>query len=257
MTMNRDDAVRRQVRALISMHRRGALGGETMPEDAAPDLPRNSAERAHYFTLGMALNYQRNSYALWKSCTAAWQTPRDRWIFDPNAVTQRTTEDLRDTLVRHRVALQPNNHVRNWRTICESLTASYEGDIRVLFGRCAYRISRIKDEVSGARKRFPYLGGTKICNYWLYVMLNYTDFGLTEKAALNVAPDTNVIAASHRLGLICDAELAQSGIAERVAERWRVQLEGTGLDPIDVHTPLWLWSRGKFATIVDGGDSPC
>src|SRR6201995_3938121 len=98
------------------MPRRGALGGETMPEDAAPKLARDSRDLAHYFTLGMALNYQRNSYTLWKSCTAAWNVAADRWVFDPNAVVARDVDALRETLVRHRAALQPNNHVRNWRT---------------------------------------------------------------------------------------------------------------------------------------------
>jgi len=34
-----------------------------------------------------------------------------------------------------------------------------------------------------------------------------------------------------------------------VAERWKTLLEGTELDPIDVHTPLWLWSRSGFIHI--------
>ena len=243
-------SVLHKVRALIAMHRRGALGGETMPEDAAPKLGRRSRELALYFTLGMALNYQRNSYALWKSCTAAWGTVEDRWVLDPNAVMARDVEALRETLVRHRVALQPNNHTRNWRTICESLAADYGGDVRVLFARCGGDIAAIKALVSGAKKQFPYLGGTKICNYWLYVMLNYTDLGLTGKAALNVAPDTNVMAASVVLGLISEAERAASGGSELTAERWRALLAETALDPIDVHTPLWLWSRAGFPAIA-------
>ena len=32
-----------------------------------------------------------------------------------------------------------------------------------------------------------------------------------------------------------------------IAKRWEEMLEGTDLKPIDVHTPMWLWSRGKFA----------
>lgn len=37
-----------------------------MPEDANPNLEKNSLENYLYFTLPMALNYQRNSYTLWK-----------------------------------------------------------------------------------------------------------------------------------------------------------------------------------------------
>ena len=32
----------------------------------------------------------------------------------------------------------------------------------------------------------------------------------------------------------------------KLAERWKELLMGTDLAPIDVHTPMWLWSRGKF-----------
>ena len=27
---------------------------------------------------------------------------------------------------------------------------------------------------------------------------------------------------------------------------WAELFEGTELVPIDIHTPMWLWSRGKF-----------
>lgn len=28
--------------------------------------------------------------------------------------------------------------------------------------------------------------------------------------------------------------------------RWQTAMKGTDLVPIDVHTPMWLWIRGKF-----------
>ena len=31
-----------------------------------------------------------------------------------------------------------------------------------------------------------------------------------------------------------------------LTERWKALLTGTDIAPIDVHTPMWLWSRGKF-----------
>ena len=40
---------------------------EVMPEDANPGLKKNSLENYLYFTLPMALNYQRNSYTLWQA----------------------------------------------------------------------------------------------------------------------------------------------------------------------------------------------
>lgn len=51
---------------LVAMHRKGLLGGEVMPEDALIDIvPKDNLPDV--ITLGMALNYQRNSYTLRKS----------------------------------------------------------------------------------------------------------------------------------------------------------------------------------------------
>lgn len=242
------------IRQLIRMHQEGRLGGEIMPEDVHPKLDPSSAELAHYFTLGMALNYQRNSYSLWRSCTAAWDDVGSRWAFQPSVVSRHSTEELARCLVGHKVALQPNNHVRIWSTICRSLCDLYGGDVRNLFDAAERRISRVKHLLAQHKAGFPYLSGTKISNYWLYVMLQYTDQGLTEKWELNVAPDTHVIAATVRLGLI-EPHVAQSvACRELVAAKWKQVLAGTGIDPIEVHTPLWLWSRTGFAAIGRGGE---
>jgi hypothetical protein len=61
-----------------------------------------------------------------------------------------------------------------------------------------------------------------------------------------VAPDRHVIAASLRLGLVAANEAHGAALTARVAERWRETLSGVGLLPIDLHTPLWLWSRAGF-----------
>lgn len=53
-----------QVDKLIEMYNNGELGGEVMPEDANPHFEKYSLENYLYFTLPMALNYQRNSYTL-------------------------------------------------------------------------------------------------------------------------------------------------------------------------------------------------
>lgn len=51
---------------LMAMYKNGYLGGEVMPEDANPNLRKDSLENYLYFTLPMALNYQRNSYTYGK-----------------------------------------------------------------------------------------------------------------------------------------------------------------------------------------------
>lgn len=54
-----------KIHRLIELHKNGVLGGEIMPEDENPNLSKESNENYIYFTLLMALNYQRNSYKLW------------------------------------------------------------------------------------------------------------------------------------------------------------------------------------------------
>ena len=86
----------------------------------------------------------------------------------------------------------------------------------------------------------------KVCNYWLYVMEQYTDVKFVDRENITVAPDTHVIQASQRLGVISEEEMLAANVQQLVAERWAELLLGTGLVPIDIHTPMWLWSRGKF-----------
>lgn len=59
-----------------------------------------------------------------------------------------------------------------------------------------------------------------------------------------------MIQASERLGVITSEEATQSNVQELVATRWQEILKRTDLVPIDVHTPMWLWSRGKFTVEI-------
>ncbi|MCM1156397.1 MAG: hypothetical protein NC314_05330 [Roseburia sp.] len=93
---------------------------------------------------------------------------------------------------------------------------------------------------------------SKLLKYkdWLYVMEQYTDVRFTDRENITVAPDTHVIQASERLGIISAQEMKAGNIQEIVAERWKALLKETDLVPIDVHTPMWLWSRGKFSVDI-------
>lgn len=108
-------------------------------------------------------------------------------------------------------------------------------------------VNRIRDFIQKEHKKeFPYLSGTKICNYWLYVLYQYTDKKYENIENLTVAPDTHVCKATYQLGLLTEEELHSSHVQEIVIERWQKLLNGTKYKPIDVHTPLWLWSRNGF-----------
>ena len=244
--MNKRDEILTEVNKLVCAYKQGLLGGEKMPEDENPHLVKGSKENYMYFTLPMALNYQRNSYVLWECANRMYADKEARRGFDSREVCAMPEELLRKYLVEYKVALQPNKQPLIWKKLCETIEEKLDGDIRNLFAANADSVKKIKDYINENKKDFPYLGGNKICNYWLYVMEQYTDVQFNDRENISVAPDTHVIQASQRLGVISEEEMYLANVQQIVVERWAELLKGTELKQIDVHTPMWLWSRGKF-----------
>lgn len=239
-----------KTRKLIEMYKKGELGGEVMPEDANPHLESDSLENYLYFTLPMALNYQRNSYILWESVLKTYQDEQTRFVFDPKECLKKRFSQLQEALVKYRVALQKEKQVEIWLKLSETFVELYDGDIRKMFIEQEKDVNKIRNFIQVEnKKKFPYLSGTKICNYWLYVIYQYTNMRYKNIESLTVAPDTHVCKATYRLGLINKRELESSNVQKIVIEKWQKLLEGTDLKPIDVHTPLWLWSRNGFKEI--------
>jgi hypothetical protein len=76
-------------------------------------------------------------------------------------------------------------------------------------------------------------------------MSEYGEVELKNRSFIEIAPDTHVIQASIRLGLLSREEVDNFS-REEISKIWRALLKGTDIDPIDVHSPLWFWSRGGF-----------
>lgn len=237
-----------KVDQLVCAYKQGLLGGEKMPEDENPHLDKASKENYMYFTLPMALNYQRNSYALWECANKMYKSANV--VFDSKEVCKLSDELLRKYLVEYKVALQPNKQPLIWKKLCETVENQLNGDIRNLFVMNDFSVRKIKEFIQDNKKAFPYLGGNKICNYWLHVLEQYTDVTFVDRENITVAPDTHVLQASIKLGVISEHESQQSNVQLILAERWDELLKGSGLKPIDVHTPMWLWSRGRFAADI-------
>lgn len=239
-----------KVEKLIVMYKNGELGGEIMPEDRNPNFEKSSIENYLYFTLPMALNYQRNSYTLWESALKTYKDKETRFVFTPKICLEKSFEEVQNALTKYKVALQKQKQTEIWITLCKTFIDLYDGDIRKLFDSLDNDVDKIRNFIQKEnKKKFPYLSGTKICNYWLYVIWQYTDRNYKNIENLTVAPDTHVIKATHRLGLISDEELNKSDVQIIVIDRWNELFKGTKYKPIDIHTPLWLWSRNGFKEI--------
>lgn len=244
--MDNRDEILVKVNKLVHAYKQGILGGEKMPEDENPHLEKDSRQNYMYFTLPMALNYQRNSYVLWECANRMYADKDAKMVFDSKEVCLMSEELLRKYLVEYKVALQPNKQPVIWKQLCETIENRLDGDIRNLFSINDYSVKKIKEYIQNNKKDFPYLGGNKICNYWLYVLEQYTDIEFVDRENITVAPDTHVIQASQKLGVISAEEAELANIQIILAKRWENLLRGTDLKPIDIHTPMWLWSRGKF-----------
>lgn len=236
-----------KVYRLKKIYEDGLLGGEVMPEDANPKFEKSSLYNYLYFTLPMALNYQRNSYTLWQACLKTWQDLDTRFVFDIDECLNRDFEEVQFALVKYGIALQKNKQVNIWLKLCKTFKDYFDGDIRVLFKKLDYDVNNIRNFIQVEHKKdFPYLSSTKICNYWLYVLYQYTDLKFKNLECLTVAPDTHVCRSTYKLGLISEDEYQNSNVQKIVIERWNNLLKNTDLKPIDIHTALWLWSRSGF-----------
>lgn len=244
------DEILRKVDCLYKMWKKGELGGGVMPEDRNPGLDKSSLENYLYFTLPMALNYQRNSYTLWESANKTFLDEETKFVFFPKEVLKHSFLEVQNALVKYKVALQRNKQTEIWIALCQTFVDFFDGDIRKLFDRFDNDVNKIRNFIQKEnKKKFPYLSGTKICNYWLYVIWQYTDKEYQNIECLTVAPDTHVVQATYRLGLITEEELDRSDVQLIVIDRWNELLENTKYKPIDIHTPLWLWSRNGFIDI--------
>lgn len=252
MKLDDKEVILKKCEILMDMYDKGLLGGEIMPEDENPHLEKSSLENFLYFTLPMALNYQRNSYTLWQAANKTYQDKETNFLFNPKMVVEMPFLKVQEALVKYKVALQKNKQTEIWIKLCETFVKYFDCDIRKLFEINNYDVNKIREYVSSTHKKeFPYLSGTKIVNYWMYVLYQYTDIKYQNIECLTVAPDTHVIKATHRLGLITDEELDRSDVQLIVIDRWNELLKDTGYKPIDIHTPLWLWSRNGFIELME------
>lgn len=248
--MQKKDEILKRVEKLVALYHAGDLGGERMPEDANPHLEKHSDENLLYFTLPMALNYQRNSYSLWESALATWNDTATKDVFCPAKVLKMSEGQLREKLTKHKVAIQPNKQPQIWKTLCSTFQKKFDGSVKMFFEKFDFDVKLIKTYISQNKRDFPYLSGTKIVNYWLYVMSQQSGFEFKNRKDISVAPDTHVLQASERLGVVTSEELKKSNARELVSKRWEEILQGSKFEPIDIHTPFWLWSRNGFVVEI-------
>ena len=231
---------------LLEAYKSGKLGQTKMPEDTNPGfLGEDKEARLTYFTLPMALNYQRDSYKMWEAALKTYNDPETNWVFDIERVDKSQNDKLMQSLTKHKLALQPNKHTNTWRKISNTIFSNFVS-IEGLFEKSNNDYLELRRNVQIEHKAgFPYLSGPKIFNYWCFIMRTYGKIDLKNSDYIDIAPDTHIVKCSVKLGVITEIE-AEILSREQISERWRNILKGSGINPIDMHPPLWFWSRNGF-----------
>ena len=86
-------------KTLLLAFKEGKLGQTKMPENSNPGFSYNEIElRLAYFTLPMALNYQRDSYKLWEAAMKTYNDPTTKIVYEINKVALMDENLLREML---------------------------------------------------------------------------------------------------------------------------------------------------------------
>jgi len=229
------------VKKLYQLFLAGAVKGPEKHE-VNPGLPRGSRENYLYFTLPCCINFQRNSPALWQSALDTYQDPSTNYVFFPEQLVEKEKEEVQRDLAKHKLALQPNKHSSIWINICHTLASYYKNDPKEVLRESDFDTPLIIQVLQRDKKHlFPYLGGIKLSNYWLFILSIFTDVELKNIQEISIIPDVHVIRSTIQLGL------AKEGVQPLEVEQiWRKVSKEVGISPVEMHSALWRWSRNNF-----------
>ncbi len=230
-----------KVKRLLALYEQGLIPTLAQHE-VNPGLPKGSRENYLYFTLPVCINFQRSSPAMWAAALATWNDEATRYVFSPERLAETSPEQARRDLTAHKLALQPNKHTLIWTTIAQTLHEYYEDDPRNIIKEAESDAGQLITLLQKThRKRFPYLSGPKLSNYWPFILSLYTDVMFKNAQEISIIPDTHVLQCSAYLGIT-----PVGATPLEVESAWKELLRGSGINPSRVHPALWNWSRNKF-----------
>lgn len=151
---------------LLQAYKEWKLWYMEMPKNSKPEIFKSQEEKLVYFTLPMSLNYQRNSYSLWEWVLKSYQDADVAQIFSIETSAKLSEDELREKLLKHKIALQSNKHINTWMRISQTIYENW-GTIENLLEVAEYDFLKLKNILQNTHKKgFPYLSWPKIFHYW-------------------------------------------------------------------------------------------
>lgn len=239
------DRVLLRIQALHQVFHEGKIP-RLAQHEVNPGFDKGSRENYLYFTLPVCINFQRSSPAMWQSALKTWEDEQTRFVFYPEQVTNKSVEEVREALLKHKLGLQPNKHIEIWTRISSTLHNHFNDDPREIIKQAENDVAKliIMLQISH-RQLFPYLSGPKLSNYWPYILSEFTDVQFVNPHEISIIPDTHIIKSTIHLGLT-----PENATPLDVVEAWKVLLKDSGLTPVQMHPVLWNWSRANFQPVV-------
>lgn len=230
-----------KIRSLYGLYQSGKIE-KLAQHEVHPNLSRSDRANYLYFTLPVALNFQRSSPAMWQSVLRTWNDPQTRYVFFPEKLKTKKRNTIQRDLLKYRLAVQTNKHPDIWIKISDTLNRYFRDNPKKILEAGDMDVEKILQMVQRDRKSdFPYLSGLKMSNYWLYILSQFTDARLKNLSKISIIPDTHVIQSSIKLGLV-----KNNAEPRTVAVAWDELLNGSEISPVDMHPVLWNWSRNSF-----------
>jgi hypothetical protein len=180
---------------------------------------------------------------MWSSALKTYQDKETNYLFYPEKVVKTDYSKVMRDLRKHKLSMQPTKHCNIWIALSKTLVTYYNNDPRLILKEKDFDVVEIINLLQKEKKEiFPYLGGQKLSNYWLFILSHFTDVKFKNVEEISIIPDTHVIKSSIQLGVVDE----KSADPKTVELAWRPILKQLSISPTEMHSALWRWSRENF-----------
>ncbi len=194
-----------------SFRNEGVHGQKDMSDDILPGgIEAGSLEHIFFITLTVAIDYQRDTPALWVSSRRTFEDEETRYLFYPSEVFKAPVSKIVSDMQKHDLARKADKDAYIWRTVASSFLKKYDGNPVNLFKQCNWYATVVLDSVRNARHfyrnkeypDFPYLRGDKIGPLWLKMLRDNVGLSFVNMNRIPIPVDVHVARSTLALGIV-------------------------------------------------------
>jgi len=231
------------------LKRGGIFGERELPDDVAKSVLKDLDEETFllFVTFTTSLDYMRNAKALWESSLKTLKDDEVNWVFSPKEVESRGREELKNALLKHKLALKKEKDTDIWFQVSKTLNREFNGSVRKLFESFSFDVFKMFEKFKkDGKNKFPSISGVKVFPHWIRSLIEKKSLPFKNLEKLPIPVDVHVARATLTTGCIT-GKYSAKGITEtlrsRIIEVWNLALKGTRIIPIEMFRPLWLLSK--------------